>query len=177
MRAFVIFLLIMIFYPGVCLSQKYGISSNLAGLATGSLNIEASVAISRKVSLHLPVSWNPFIIGDNYKINHIVIQPGARWWLWHSYDELFIGIQEVTGFYNIAISDVRYEGWSTGISLSCGYAWMLSSKWNVEFEAGVGCLFCKYDKYYRPKCGEYLGSAEKIIYGPTRLSLSLMYIF
>jgi len=161
----------------MCQAQRYGARCNIAGLVSGNLNLEASLAITDKLTLHLPLSWNPFAPAENYKFKHIFIQPGTRWWLWHSYTELFIGFHGITGIYNIALKRSRYEGWGAGAGISCGYAWLLTPKWNIEAELGAGCLYSEYDKYQRIKCGEYEGNFKGFIYGPSRISVSLMFIF
>jgi hypothetical protein len=156
-RTLIICLLVLA--PVLCSAQKYGVRTNIIGMATGSLNIEASLTLSNKWTLHL------------------LTQPGARWWLWHSYAGLFIGAQAIGGKYNIAVTDYRYQGWAAGMGVSSGYAWMVTSKWNIEAEVGAGGWYSEYDKYQRPLCGEYEGSFKKILYGPTRASISLMFIF
>lgn len=172
-----IIICLLVLAPALCSAQKYGVRTNIVGMATGSLNLEASLALSNKWTLHLPVSYNPFVLRDNIKVRHLMVQPGARWWFWHSYAGLFIGAQAIGGKYNIAVTDYRYQGWAAGMGVSSGYAWMVTSKWNIEAEIGAGGWYSEYDKYQRPLCGEYEGSLKRILYGPTRASISLMFIF
>ena len=40
-------------------AQFYSVKTNVLGLATGNLNLELSATASRKVSIHLPVNYNP----------------------------------------------------------------------------------------------------------------------
>lgn len=168
---------LLVLAPVLCSAQKFGVRINIIGMATGSLNLEASLALSNKWTLHLPVSYNPFVVRDNFKVKHLMTQPGARWWHWHSYSGLFIGAQAIAGKFNIAITDSRYQGWGAGVGLSTGYAWMVTSKWNIEAEVGAGALYSVYDQFQRPHCGEFEGSFRRILYGPTKASISLMFIF
>ncbi len=169
-------LIIFLFSKTICTAQKYGIGTDLISLSSGSVNIETSLIVSKKVTLHFPLSWNPFAI-NNYKIKHIAIQPGIRWWIWHSYSEFFFGVHLFSSVFNIAVSDERKEGWATGLAFTCGYAWMLNSRINLEIEAGGGPLYTMYDKYERETCGDYLGSVKNIKIFPTRLSCSLIFLF
>ena len=53
---------------GVCLAspaQFYSARTNLIGLATGNINLEGSMTLNRRWSLHLPVQYNPFVFKDN----------------------------------------------------------------------------------------------------------------
>lgn len=169
--------LILLFFPIMGNAQKYGIKTNIFGLATGSFNIEASLALSDKWTLHLPFSWNPFSIGKNYKIQHLVVQPGARWWLWHSYTGLFFGGQVIAVKYNIALNEYRYQGWAAGAAVSAGYSFMLSRRWNLETEAGIGAFWAEYDVYDRPMCGDFVNTAKNLLIRPSRISLAIVYIF
>lgn len=175
MKKFLIIWILL--FPIVCNAQKYGIKTNIIGLATGSFNIEASVALSSKWTLHFPFSWNPFNIGKNYKIQHLIGEPGARLWFWHNYTGYFIGIQAIAAVFNIGVNDYRYYGWATGAAVSGGYTFMLSRRWNLETEIGIGACWSEYDIYKRPKCGEYEDSKRKLIVGPEKVSLAIMYIF
>ncbi|MFA5849488.1 MAG: DUF3575 domain-containing protein [Bacteroidales bacterium] len=168
---------IIAFMATICQAQKFGIRSNLIGLATGSLNIEVSKAISDKITLHFPISWNPFIFDNNKKINHTAIQPGIRLWQWHSYSGLFYGIQAIGIVCNIGIKEFRYYGSGVGGSLSFGYSRMLTKNLNIEAETGLGGGWIAYDKYQRQLCGEFEGSWRGYKICPTRVSISIMYIF
>lgn len=168
---------ILAMIPTICQAQKFGIRSNLIGLASGSLNVEVSKAISDRITLHLPFSWNPFTFVENKKIKHTAIQPGIRLWQWHSYSGLFYGMQAIGIVYNIGIEEFRYYGSGVGGSLSIGYSKMLTKSLNIEAEAGLGGGWIVYDKYERPLCGEFEGSWRGYMAGPTRASISIMYIF
>ena len=47
-------------------AQSYSLRTNVLGLATTNLNLEASMTLGRKWSLHLPVQYNPFRFSKNY---------------------------------------------------------------------------------------------------------------
>lgn len=161
----------------ICQAQKFGIRSNMIGLATGSLNVEVSTAISDKITLHFPISFNPFTFDENKKIKHTAIQPGIRLWQWHSYSGLFYGIQAIAIVFNIGIKEFRNYGSGVGGSLSVGYSKMLTKNLNIEAETGLGGGWIAYDKYQRQLCGEFEGSWRGYKIGPTRVSISIMYIF
>lgn len=158
-------------------SQKYGISSNAIGLATGTLNIEGSVATSNKISFHLPVMWNPFSFNENKKIKHIALQPGMRFWTWHSYSGTFFGIYSTAISFNTGLNEHRYSGKAIGIGLSAGYAKMLSKNLNIEAELGYSYGYTEYETFVRVQCGDYVRSYKGPIHAPTKASISIMYIF
>lgn len=177
MKKLVILIFIMFITRDYCQAQKFGVGTDVISLATGTFNVETSVIVSKKVTLHLPFSWNPFTLRDNYKIKHIAIQPGIRWWFWHGYSEFYLGAHLLTTMFNMAVSNERREGWAGGFSLTCGYAWMLNQRMNLEFEAGGGPIYTEYDKFERETCGDYLGTKKGFIFFPTSLSCSLIFLF
>lgn len=162
--------------PNNCNAQSHSLGVNMATLAVGSLNIELSKAISQKVTLHLPLSWNPVTFGNNKKIKHLMVQPGIRWWKWHSYSGYF-GAANITALrFNTGIKSFRYYGTGAGITLSGGYAKMISKRWNLEAQMGLYWGWVNYDKYSREKCGDYQGSWRGLKFSPANLSFSLIYI-
>ncbi|MHC1778976.1 MAG: DUF3575 domain-containing protein [Bacteroidales bacterium] len=159
------------------LSQSYSAGSNIIGMVTGSLNLELSAGLNRRLSVHLPISWNPFHFGENRKILHMALQPGLRFWSWHSYSGFYTGAQ--LGFirYNCGLNTIRYDGKGYGCSLSAGYSKMVSGRWNLDFEVGAGIFRLVHDCFERKFCGEYLYSEDKLKLLPCRLSVNLVYLF
>ncbi len=176
MKKLVILIIILFISHTYCSAQKFGVGTDVISLTTATFNIEASLIVSKKLTLHLPLSWNPFTLKNNFKLKHIAIQPGIRWWFWHGYSEFYLGAHFLTSIFNIAVSNERKEGWAGGISFTCGYAWMLNHM-NLEIEAGGGPIYTEYDKFEREICGDYLGTKKGVILFPTRLSCSLFFLF
>lgn len=157
-------------------AQSYSLGVNIAMAAVGTINIDLSKALSQKVTLHIPISWNPVTFNDNKKIKHIMIQPGIRWWKWHSYSGYFGGVNITAVNFNTGVRTYRYYGQGAGITISAGYAKMLSKRWNIEAEAGIYSGWVSYNKYQRELCGDYEGSWQGLKFYPAKISLSLIYI-
>ena len=49
--------------------------------------------------------------------------------------------------------------------------------WNLETELGIGYAYLKYDKYLRNRCGRFIDTGHRNYWGPTKLSISFMYLF
>ena len=54
-------------------------------------------------------------------------------------------------------------------------AWFLS-RWNMEFNIGIGYWYADYDRFENRKCGLYQDSAVKHAVGLTDLGLSFIYM-
>ena len=74
----------------------------------------------------------------------------------------------------------RYKGHACGLGVSYGYAWMLSKRWNIAVEAGVG-LYRTKDTRRDPTVGdwddEYIYHYRRWTLAPTKLEVSFSYIF
>ena len=162
-------------------AQFYSVKTNVLGLATGNLNLELSA--SRKVSIHLPVNYNPFtynFIADNCKMKNLTVQPGVRYWFTESYMRWFMGFHAIYSRYHVGwkeLSDYRYDGWGVGGGFSVGYSKMLSKRWNFEAELGGSLMWHDFDKYLCKECGSLPDPGHKINFVPTKLSLAFVYLF
>ena len=161
-------------------AQSYLLRSNILGLATTNLNLEASMTLNRKWSLHLPVQYNPFKFGSNRQFRNFYAAPGARYWLLESYMGGFIGMYGTAGMYsvgNLFGSKYRYEGEGYGVGLSVGKAYQIGRRWNLEWEVGAGAVWLAYDKYLCKRCGDLVDSDYGWHFLPTRAALNLVYLF
>ena len=164
-------------------AQFYSVKTNVLGLATGNLNLELSATASRKVSIHLPVNYNPFtynFIADNCKMKNLTVQPGVRYWFTESYMRWFMGFHAIYSRYHVGwkeLSDYRYDGWGVGGGYSVGYSKMLSKRWNFEAELGGSLMWHDFDKYLCKECGSLPDPGHKINFVPTKLSLAFVYLF
>ena len=63
-------------------AQSYSLRSNILGLTTTNLNLEASMTLNRKWSLHLPVQYNPFKFGSNRQFRNFYAAPERATGCW-----------------------------------------------------------------------------------------------
>lgn len=158
-------------------SQEVAIKTNVAYWATTTLNLGAEVAIAPKMTLDLTGTYNPFTFSNNKKILNWTVQPEWRYWTCQRFAGHFFGIHAHYGQYNAGLKKYRYDGWLVGGGASYGYQWILGKHWNLETELGVGYAYLDYDKYLRTKCGKFVTSGHRNYFGPTKLSVSIMYFF
>ena len=174
-------LLALLCCAGVTVSaQSYSLRTNVLGLATTNLNVEASMTLSRKWSFHLPVQYNPFKFSKNRQYRNFYVAPGVRYWLLQSYIGGFVGVYGTAGTYsvgNLFGSKYRYEGESYGVSVSIGRAYQLGKSWNFEWEIGAGALWMDYDKYLCKRCGDLVSRKHEWAFLPTRAALNFVYLF
>lgn len=161
-------------------AQSYSVRTNLIGLASTNINIEASMTLNQKWSLHVPVQYNPFRFSDNKQFRNFYIAPGARWWWLQSYIGTFFGMYATAGKYsvgNLFGSKYRYEGEAYGISGSIGRAYPIAKRWNIEWEVGAGLIWMNQEKYVCKRCGDLVKDEHKWRFLPTRAAVNIVYLF
>ena len=158
-------------------AQKYAVKTNLAYWATTTLNIGGEIALAPRMTLDMTANYNPFHFRGNKKIMHWAVQPEWRYWTCRRFMGHFIGVHAHGGKYNGGLKKYRYDGWGVGGGFSYGYQWIIGKHWNLETELGIGYAYLKYDKYLRNRCGRFIDTGHRNYWGPTKLSISFMYLF
>lgn len=157
-------------------AQNWAVKTNAAYWATGTLNIGTEVALGQRLTIDAIAAYNPLKFSDNKKMLFWGVQPELRWWTCRKFNGHFFGVHGHYGQYNGGMKSYRYDGWLAGAGISYGYHWVLGNRWNLETELGVGYARLNYDKYERPRCGKFVGHETKNYFGPTRFSISFVYI-
>lgn len=175
-----------------------GLKTNLLGLATGTLNLEANLQIAPKMTVHLPVSFNPwtYTISDKERyFKHLAIEPGLRYWFNSAYFGQFVSLYAIGITYNACFDgaksyevplshnqsyynpkNYRYgkEDFNYGVGFGYGCAWLLSPNFNIETEIGLGIGRASYDIHYE---GYIEKSVRQWQVFPARLSVGFSFLF
>ena len=175
MKYLLIFL--FLYLPWSLEAQKVALKTNVAYWATTTLNLGGELAVAKRQTLDLTANYNPFHFRDNKKIMHWAIQPEWRYWVCRRFVGSFFGVHAHGGKYNGGLKKYRYDGWFVGGGISYGYQWIIGKHWNLETELGIGYAYLDYDKYWRTRCGKYIHSNHRNYWGPTKFSISFMYLF
>ena len=157
--------------------QDVAVKTNVVYWATTTLNLGAEVGIAPKMTIDLIGTYNPFKFRDNKKIMNWMIQPEWRYWACRRFAGHFWGVHAHYGKYNGGLKKYRYDGWLAGAGISYGYQWLISKRWNLEAELGLGYAYLSFDKFIRNKCGKFVDSGHKNYVGSTKLNISFMYFF
>lgn len=133
--------------------------------------------LSTHWTLNLGFSYNPWNFSDTRKIKHFLLEPGARYWFWQTYAGSFISMYAMGARYNVAWEGkYRYQGWGYGAGMTYGRSWLLSKRWNMEVEAGLGLLVAPYTKYRCEHCGDKVKSGTYFLPAP-KVAFNLVYLF
>ncbi len=169
-------------------AQGNALKTNALGWATTSANIAYEAGLSGRTTLELGLSYNPWTFAKNKKFRHLMLQPELRRWNCERFVRGFWGVHLLGGIYNVGhlklpfkayprLRDHRYQGWFVGAGVSYGYDWYLSPRLNLEATAGIGYVLVGYNEFMCGKCGSKIGDGVKHYFGPTKLAVSLVYLF
>lgn len=171
-------------------AQNVALKTNLLYWATTTPNVGLEVQLGEKHSAQVFYGLNPWRQsgGDHSSLRHWSVMPEFRHWFCQAMNGWFVGLHLMGGEFNAAAVDLplgllpelethRYEGWYAGGGIAVGYQWPLAKHWAAEAAIGVGYNYIKYDKFQCGTCGELQKSAHTNYFGPTKASLTLMYVF
>lgn len=172
-------------------AQQVALKTNLLYDAITTPNIGMEIGTGKKTTFQVFYGLNPWKFGhgeDQKFVKHWVVNPEFRYWFCHRFNGSFVGIHAFGGQYNAygikppfgwwdELEKYRHEGWYVGGGVAYGYQWILSRHWNFEASIGLGAAYIYYNKYRCEECGPKIGEADKLYIGPTKLALSILYMF
>lgn len=175
------------FAPAITHAQTLAVKTNVLADATTTLNLGAEVRLAPKWTLDISGNYNPWEFSDYRKEKHWTIQPEARYWFCEAFNGHFLAAHVIGGEFNMSdplfpfnyfeeLKDYRYQGWMYGAGVGYGYQWILSPRWSLEAEIGVGWVGTTYEKYQCGHCGELLGTGTSSRFTITKLSMNIIYL-
>ena len=163
-------------------AQKAAVKANALYGATATPNLAFEFGLGSRTSLDVAGGYNWFTFSDNKKLKHYLIQPELRFWFCDRFAGTFLGIHLHAGEFNVnrigpftAIENNRHEGYFYGAGIAIGNSWILSNLWGLEAEFGAGYARVRYDRFGCETCAPKTGLGHYDYFGPTRLSISLIY--
>lgn len=160
-------------------AQIFSVRANVLAATTATLNVGAEVAVADKWSVEVSAYWNP-LHTSNLSARFRALQAGSRYWLYESFVGHFIGQHITYVSYDVGNATYRYKGHAYGIGISYGYAWMLSTRWNITAEAGIGLYRTRdvrRDVAASDWQTEYRYHNRRWTLAPSKLEISFNYIF
>lgn len=169
--------------------SRFALKTNVLSDATTTVNLGVEIGLAKKWTLDVSASYNPWTFSNDRKFKLLLVQPEGRFWLCERFKGHFFGVHAHWGIFNFAnlnlpfgaipsLKNFRYQGDIYGAGITYGYQWYLGRHWNLEAAIGVGYARIVYDKYpCFVDCGSVLESGKEDYFGPTKLAISLIYLF
>lgn len=165
--------------PRSAAAQFFSAKVNALAALTGTVNIGTDAAVADKWTIDLSAYWNP-INSDSFSCRLYALQAGTKRWLYEAFVGHFVGGQLTYGNYLYGGSRRYYKGNMAGLGFSYGYAWILSKRWNITAEIGIGVYYMKDTRRERvlPEYGPiYIHRYKRWVLGPSRAEVSINYLF
>ena len=160
--------------------QNLSVKSSMTMLATTTLNAEIAMPVSKSLSVHVPVLYNPWVFKQNSRIQQLTAMPGVRYWKQQYGVNYFCSAYLIASRYHMGgwlDKKYRYDGVGFGAGIGGGYSYVLTDHWNLDFEIGVGAVYVDYDKCAWQKNSRFYENVKGIRLAVTKLDVSFIYFF
>lgn len=165
--------------PHRAAAQFFSAKVNALAALTGTVNVGLDAAVADKWTLDVSGYWNP-INTNSFSCRLYAAQIGTKRWLYEAFVGHFIGGQLTYGNYLYGGSRRYYKGHMGGLGFSYGYAWLLSKRWNITAEIGIG-VYRMTDTRRDRTPPEYepifIHHYKRWVVGPSRAEISFNYLF
>ena len=165
-------------------AQRYSVGTNAVDLLSlGTVNAEASIAVSQHYSVHIGAELNPWTYHNGNQEKQMQARQnsywgGVRFWPWHVYSGWWAGVDGRYSVYNLGgiTQKEAEEGDAFGGGLYGGYSFMLNRLWNLDLGLGIWGGYKKYTTYACPTCGVTVDKGEKAFFIPdARIAIQLIF--
>lgn len=166
-------------WPTIARAQFYSVRGNGLALLTGTLNVGCDIAVGLKTSFDLSLYANP-ISTSTLSMQGVGLQPGIRFWRFEPNAGSFWGVHLSTAYYNVGNKSATRKGFLVGPGASWGHCWLISKRFSIGVEIGLGILYMQDTK--RPRStpvtdDEYIYHSRRITLAPTKADVSFVYLF
>ena len=165
-------------------AQRFSVGTNAVDwLSLGTLNLEASAAVSQRFSIHVGAELNPWTFAAGNPEKQLQMRQNSYWgglrlWPWHVYSGWWMGADLRYTVYNGGgiLKRETEEGDAYGIGLWGGYSIMLNELWNLDLGLGFWGGYKKYTRYACPLCGVVTDQGERAFILPdARIAIQLIF--
>lgn len=158
-------------------AQNVALKTNALYWLTTSPNLGLEIGLNPKLSLELAAVFNPWTFSDDRKMRFWLAQPELRYWPCERFEGHFYGLHLHGAQYFGGFHSKRYDGYLAGGGFTYGYNWILSPHWNLEAAVGLGYAHLWYKQSPRTPCLKCRTHERKNYVGPTKVAVSLVYMF
>lgn len=157
--------------------QKVALKTNALYWGALTPNMSVEMALNHRFSTDWQVAYNPWTFQDDKKMRFWLVQPELRYWLCETFEGHFVGVHLHGAQFFGGFNDKRYDGYLAGGGLTYGYNWILSPHWNLEALIGAGYARLWYKESPRIPCSKCHENKKKDYIGPTKIAISISYMF
>lgn len=177
MKRILIILIFIIGFWHIATAQDVAIKTNTLYWLTTTPNLGVEFSLSKKMTLELAGAYNPWTFKDDKKMHFWLAQPELKYWFCEKFNGHFVGLHLHGAQYYGGFNSKLYDGYLAGGGFTYGYDWILSPHWNIEAAIGIGYAHLWYKQSDRIPCEKCFERKHKNYFGPTKVAISLTYLF
>lgn len=166
-----------VMYGGDLYAQDFALKTNTLYLATLTPNIGAEFRLGNNMTLNVGGAYRPSNMSYDPDIRMWLVQPEWRYWTCESFNGHFFGVHLHGAQYYARYDGKLYDGSLVGGGISYGYGWPLAKHWNLEAEIGAGYARMCYKESPDIPCSKCAVRKHRNYIGPTKISLTVSYLF
>ncbi len=174
-----IILFAAIFAISTSSAQLCSVRVNALSALTATADVGVDVPLSDNITLDISARYNP-LRNERISLSHATVELGAKYWLYENFVGHFVASHLGYTNYNVGDRTSRYDGSGYTFALSCGYSWILATRWSMAVEAGLGLCYSE-DLQSDPTVGdwddEYYYTTQRLTLIPSRLGVTFSYLF
>lgn len=173
---YILMIIVLAMLPIASRAQLLTLKSNLAFDALAIPNIGAEMATGDRSSLGLSLTYADKFSWVQKDSRVMMAQPEWRYYfsgrVQHSH---YVGIGGLLADYDFYNKGKEYHGDAAGVGMTFGYVWNLTTHWNLDFHAGLGCIWYKHKEYKEGQEGDHT-NASGHNFLPTDAGITISYI-
>ena len=172
-------LLVAVFLCGfvqISKAQNIAVKTNVLYWGTLAPNAGVEFQVDRKMTLEFFGAYRPWTVWKS-DARFWLAQPELRYWFCEPFEGHFVGIHLHGAQYYAFSPDKVFDGYLAGGGITYGYNWILSPHWNLEALIGIGYARLWYKQRPNWPCAKCFSNKTGNYIGPTKLSLTISYLF
>lgn len=157
-------------------AQNAAVKTNGLYWAALAPNAGVEFVTGGKTSVELFGAYRPWTL-VNKDARFWLAQPELRYWLCEPLEGHFFGIHLLGAQYYAFSQKKIYDGYLAGGGITYGYDWILSPHWNLEALIGVGYARLWYKMRPNRPCAKCFSNETGNYVGPTKIAVTISYLF
>lgn len=158
-------------------AQQVALKTNALFWGVLTPNAGVEVKLSSRFTTDFQAAYNPWEFKSGKKMKFWLAQPELRYWFCEAFEGHFVGVHLHGAQFYAVPKDKVYDGYLAGGGFTYGYNWILSPHWNLEALVGVGYARLWYKEYPDMPCMKCYENKTRNYVGPTKIALSVSYLF
>ena len=173
---------VMLSVVSLCDAQKFAFKNDALYDALLIPNIGMEAKIGKRTTVDVEGTYDPINFPNRRKWKNWSVQPEVRHWGCVPFFGTFVGLNAIAGDFNVAripvfnLKEKRIQGTFYGGGMTLGNHHIISPHWGLETKVNIDFVHICYSRYRCSKCGYKEEDVTTNYVGPTRFSISLVYL-